>query len=222
MPNINEFKSRLQGGVRPNLFQVDISFPSASFDLGGNAQFPNTTKLAEAGRYLCRSAQIPAANQGLIEVPFRGRFLKIPGDRTFEPWTATFYNTTDFDLRAAFEQWINIGNKADEALGTFEFGGSGSFAEYFQDITIRQLDKNPESKGAPAADGGNNKVLREYKLIGAWPTSVGAINLSYDSNDQIEEFDVEFQYQYLDAGEKNFAQGEGEFTKLRNIGSTTN
>ena len=66
-----------------------------------------------------------------------------------------------------------------------------------------------------------NKVLREYKLIGAWPTSVGAINLAYDSNDQIEEFDVEFQYQYLDAGEKNFAQGQGEFTTLRRVGSTT-
>jgi len=220
MPNINEFKARLQGGVRPNLFQVDISFPTASFDLGGNT-LPNNTTLAQAGRYLCRSAQIPAANQGLIEVPFRGRFLKIPGDRTFEPWTATFYNTTDFDLRAAFEQWINIGNKTDEALGTYEFGSEGSFAQYFQDITIRQLDKNPESKGTAAVDGGNNKVLREYKLVGAWPTSVGAINLAYDSNDQIEEFDVEFQYQYLDAGEKNFKQGQGEFTKLRNIGSTT-
>ena len=220
MPNINEFKSRLQGGVRPNLFQVDIVFPTASFDLGDNKT--TASSLAEAGRYLCRSAQIPAANQGLIEVPFRGRFLKIPGDRTFEPWTATFYNTTDFDLRAAFEQWINIGNKADEALGTYEFGNKGSFSEYFQDITIRQLDKNPKSTGSPAADGGPNKVLREYKLIGAWPTSVGAINLSYDSNDQIEEFDVEFQYQYLDAGEKGFTQGEGEFTKLRNIGSKTN
>ena len=224
MPNINQFKSRLQGGVRPNLFQVDIVFPRTSFDLGENKT--TASSLAEAGRYLCRSAQIPAANQGLIEVPFRGRFLKIPGDRTFEPWTATFYNTTDFDLRAAFEQWINIGNKADEALGTYEFGNSGSFSEYFQDITIRQLDKNPDSSGTAAALNGPtpadpNKVLREYKLIGAWPTSVGAINLAYDSNDQIEEFDVEFQYQYLDAGEKNFAQGQGEFTKLRKVGSTT-
>ena len=222
MPNINEFKSRLQGGVRPNLFQVDITFPSVTFDLGGNTKFKTVNNLAEAGRYLCRSAQIPAANQGLIEVPFRGRFLKIPGDRTFEPWTATFYNTTDFDLRAAFEQWINVGNKTDEALGTFEFGSEGSFGQYFQDITIRQLDKNPDSAGkAVAADGGPNRVLREYKLIGAWPTSVGAINLAYDSNDQIEEFDVEFQYQYLDAGEKGFKQGQGEFTKLRKIGSKT-
>jgi len=219
MANINQFKSRLQGGVRPNLFQVDITFPTASFDLGGN----NTTasSLSQAGRFLCRSAQIPAANQGLIEVPFRGRFLKIPGDRTFEPWTATFYNTTDFDLRAAFEQWINIGNKTDEALGTYNFGPEGAFGQYFQDITIRQLDKNPESTGQAAVDGGRNKVLREYKLVGAWPTSVGAINLAYDSNDQIEEFDVEFQYQYLDAGEKNFQVGKGEFTTLRSVGSTT-
>ena len=220
MANINQFKNKLQGGVRPNLFQVDINFPSASFDYGSNTT--TATDLSQAGRFLCRSAQIPAANQGLIEVPFRGRFLKIPGDRTFEPWTATFYNTSDFDLRAAFEQWINIGNKTDEALGTFNFGSDSAFGAYFQDITIRQLDKNPESTGTTSSDSGVNRVLREYKLVGAWPTSVGAISLAYDSNDQIEEFDVEFQYQYLDAGEKAFATGKGEFTTLRNVGSGQN
>jgi len=46
-------------------------------------------------------------------------------------------------------------------------------------------------------------VLRVYKLIDAWPTSVGAINVAYDSNDALEEFDVEFQYQYLDANGPN-------------------
>lgn len=212
MPNIIDFKSRLQGGVRPNLFQVDITFPT----LGGintpAGDIKSKYELAEMGRYLCRSAQIPAANQGLIEVPFRGRFLKIPGDRTFEPWTATFYNTTDFDLRAAFEQWINVGNKTDESLGTFEFGGD-SFGGYFTDIIVRQLDKNPKSEGGSVTGAGKNKVLRSYKLVGAWPTSVGAINLSYDSNDQIEEFDVEFQYQYLDASEDGFKKGQGDFVR---------
>ena len=87
---------------------------------------------------------------------------------------------------------------------------------YFKDITIRQLDKNIDSDGIRAVATGQkedpNKVLRVYKLIGAWPTSVGAINLSYDSNDQIEEFDVEFQYQYLDADQEEFSSGKGEFT----------
>ena len=27
MPNITHFKSKLNGGVRPNLYQVDINFP---------------------------------------------------------------------------------------------------------------------------------------------------------------------------------------------------
>jgi hypothetical protein len=202
MANIIDFKSRLKGGVRPNLYQVEIPFPDAAFELGS---IRDKTGLQASTKFLCRSAQIPAATQGLIEVPFRGRFLKIPGDRTFEPWTATFYNTVDFDLRAAFEQWINIGNKTDEALGTMAFGGD-EFGGYFRDLTIRQLDKNIDSTSYAESDP--NRILRVYKLVGAWPTSVGAINLAYDSNDQIEEFDVEFQYQYFDAGFDEDSFGE--------------
>jgi hypothetical protein len=203
MANIIDFKSKLQGGVRPNLYQVEIPFPQ---NVSGN-----TNQLTSKTKFLCRSAAIPAATQGLIEVPFRGRFLKIPGDRTFDAWTATFYNTTDFDLRAAFENWINLGNKTDENLGTMAFGGD-RFGGYFKDLTVRQLDKNIDSAGFFAGAEDPNAILRVYKLIGAWPTNVGAINLAYDSNDQIEEFDVEFQYQYLDAANAEFETGNGEFT----------
>ena len=217
MANIIDFKTRLKGGVRPNLYQVAIPFPDATFALGRQN---SDTDLTSQAKFLCRSAQIPAATQGLIEVPFRGRFLKIPGDRTFDSWTATFYNTEDFDLRAAFEQWINIGNKTDESLGTMNFGGD-AYGGYFKDIKIVQLDKNVDSAGLTAVQTGAgedlNRILRVYRLIGAWPTNVGAINLAYDSNDQIEEFDVEFQYQYLDAGEDDFNVGEGEFTTIRTV-----
>lgn len=177
MPNIIEFKSRLNGGVRPNLYQVDINFPTGVGD---------QKSLKEQGQYLCRSTSLPTHSQGLIEVPFRGRFLKIPGDRTFEAWTATFYNTSDFNLRAAFENWINIANQTDENIGVV-----GGLDALFTDVTVRQLSKD--------SAGGKNSVLRTYRLVDAWPTSVGAINVAFDSNDAIEEFDVEFQYQYLDA-----------------------
>ena len=192
MPNITEFKSRLNGGVRPNLYQVDINFPTGVGD---------QKSLKEQGQYLCRSTSLPTHSQGLIEVPFRGRFLKIPGDRTFEAWTATFYNTSDFNLRAAFENWINISNQTNENVGVV-----GGFDSIFKDITVRQLSKDSGGKAVQRdGDGGSkeggdaNNVLRVYKLIDAWPTSVGAINVAYDSNDALEEFDVEFQYQYLDA-----------------------
>ena len=183
MPNIIDFKSKLNGGVRPNLYQVDIDFPARA--IGALNGATKSTLMGET-RYLCRSTSLPTHSQGLIEVPFRGRFLKIPGDRTFEAWTATFYNTADFNLRAAFENWINIANQTDENIGVV-----GGLDALFADVTVRQLSKDSK--------GGKNSVLRTYRLVDAWPTSVGAINVAFDSNDALEEFDVEFQYQYLDA-----------------------
>ena len=191
MPNIIDFKTKLNGGVRPNLYQVDIQFPAAA-----RPDSVAEGELTRQGQFLCRSTSLPTHSQGLIEVPFRGRFLKIPGDRTFEAWTATFYNTADFNLRAAFEQWINLGNQVDENIGA-----TTGLDAIFKDIYIRQLSK--DASGSTAAGSGSsvdkNKVLRTYKLFDAWPTSVGAINVAFDSNDALEEFDVEFQYQYLDA-----------------------
>jgi len=187
MPNIIDFKSKLNGGVRPNLYQVDLTFPEAA-----SKGISSKADLMKAGRFLCRSASLPTHSQGLIEVPFRGRFLKIPGDRTFEAWTATFYNTADFNLRAAFENWINIANQTDENIGVV-----GGLDALFADVTVRQLSKDSK--------GGKNSVLRTYRLVDAWPTSVGAINVAFDSNDALEEFDVEFQYQYLDADEPQAA-----------------
>ena len=196
MPNIIEFKSKLNGGVRPNLYEVEINFPTGVGGTGTGSDDQKVT-LAEQGKYLCRSTSLPTHSQGLIEVPFRGRFLKIPGDRTFEAWTATFYNTADFNLRAAFEQWINLGNQVDENIGA-----TTGLDDIFKDVYIRQLSKDANEVGTGGA-GDKNRVLRTYKLFDAWPTSVGAINVAFDSNDALEEFDVEFQYQYLDANAPN-------------------
>ena len=200
--SINDFKNNLRGGVRPNLFNVRINFPQVIKATLGSTRNQGEATLETESSYLCRSAALPASTQGLIEVPFRGRFLKIPGDRTFEAWTATFYNTENFNLRTAFELWINAANKSDENIGLVNFGDLGGTGAYFSDIVVQQKGKTNK-----------DEVLREYKLIGSWPTNVSAINLAYDSNDQIEEFDVEFQYQYLDIGLINVPEGQGDLTK---------
>ena len=85
---------------------------------------------------------------------------------------------------------------------------------------VGQADTSGHELEAGSASDKNSKsikdtkdeILREYHLIGAWPTNVSAINLAYDSNDQIEEFDVEFQYQYMDVGAGNFSVGSGDLT----------
>ena len=48
---------------------------------------------------------------------------------------------------------------------------------------------------------------KNLQLWYAFPTSSSAIDLAYDSNDQIEEFSVEFQYSYWTVEE---TEGEAE------------
>lgn len=175
--NINNFQSKVASGVRPNLFKVSFNFPKTI-----------TNNDSETITFLCKSAALPSSTMGTIEVPFRGRNLKIPGDRTFDSWTATFINDPDFKTRTTFEQWINQINKLDANVGSL------NPTDMFKDIVVTQLAKT--SINGSSGDE-NLSVIRNYNLFGAWPSSVSQITLGYDQNDQIEEFDVEFQYQYF-------------------------
>ena len=171
--NVSGFLQKVSQGVRPNMFQVDINFP---------AQIDADQELITL---MCKSAQLPASNVGVIEVPFRGRTVKIAGDRTFDNWSATFINDKDMKARAYFEKWLNIINthKANTA-------GVIDPTAYGTSVVVRQLEKDENSNGSE---------LRSYKLWYAFPTSSSAIDLAYDSNDQIEEFTVEWQYSFFTA-----------------------
>ena len=169
---LSEFQTRIKGGVRPNLYKVNFDFPTTA------------TVDADSVSYLCKSAAIPASTVGTVELPFRGRVIKVPGDRTFESWTATFYNDIDWKLRNAFEEWVDLTNAKDEN------NASKSVGDVFKDITIEQLDKFKSGTNEPSA-------IAEYKLINAFPVSVSQISLAYDNNDSYEEFDVEFAYSYF-------------------------
>ena len=168
--NVSTFLTQVKQGVRPNMFEVDISFPD---EITGDTTLTGL---------LCKSAALPASNVGVIEVPFRGRTVKIAGDRTFDNWTATFINDKDMSVRARFEEWLNVLN-THKANTTAQADPT----QYTSSVIIKQLEKD-------STDGG--KILRSYKLWYAFPTSASAIDLAYDSNDQIEEFTVEFQMSY--------------------------
>ena len=192
--NVSSFLSVIGQGVKPNMFNVDIQFP-AGFSDAIAADFAvsslgntNTASEIELSSILCKSAALPGSNLGVIEVPFRGRTVKIAGDRTFDTWTATFFNDKDFKLRAFFEQWAN-------SINTHEGNTSPLFTPnnstgYTADLGVKQLEKDASEEGA---------ILREYKLHYCFPTNVSPIDLAYDSNDQIEEFTVEWQYSYFTA-----------------------
>ncbi len=170
MPNINEFKSRLRGGgARANQFKVTLPFPGYAA-VGGE-----TSDLA----FLCSATALPGQTVGQVAIPFRGRILNIAGDRTFEPWTITVLNDTDFKLYRAFERWMNgINNMTDNE-------GIANPADYQVDGFVDQLDRN-----------GN--TLKSYTYRGLYPEALANIPLSYSTNDTIETFDVTFRYQYFE------------------------
>ena len=161
------------------MFVVDVNWPSdlASAPSGDNKELVNL---------LCKSTALPASNIGVIEVPFRGRTVKIAGDRTFDTWTATFFNDKDFKIRTYFEKWLERIN-THESNNAPLYIPSNSDNGYMATVKVKQMRKDDKESGS---------VLRQYDLLHAFPTNVSQIDLAYDSNDQIEEFSVEFQYSY--------------------------
>ena len=177
--NVSSFIQRVGQGVKPNMFMVDVNFPGS---LSKGADDLETTNI------MCKSAALPGSNLGVIEVPFRGRTVKIAGDRTFDTWTVTFFNDKDFKLRAFFEEWANKINTHE--ANTSELFVPNSSTGYTADLKVKQLEKDDTTTGS---------ILRQYTLFYCFPTNVSQIDLAYDSNDQIEEFTVEWQYSYFKA-----------------------
>ena len=180
---ITDFKSKMAGGgARPNLFEVELVFPDP-------IAIENDVK--EKSRFLVKAAQLPASNITPIEVNFRGRILKIAGDRTFDTWTVAVINDVDFAIRSAFEKWMNFINKMEDATGAQDP------AAYQPDAYVHQLDR----------DG---STLRTYKFHDVFPTNISAVDLSYETVDSVEEFTVEFQVQWWEAIKGIGANAGGE------------
>jgi hypothetical protein len=178
--SIDTFREKLNGGSKANLFRMEIGLEETI--TGVNLiDFP----------ILCKSGAIPAFTLGVIEVPFRGRRIKIPGDRTYADWTATFINDDSQNIRKSFDNWLNTIVNVDGEQALRE--GTDS---YRSTITVNQLKP----------DG---TVARVYKLFDAFPTDVSAIDLSYDTTDAVQEFTVTFQYHYLDVGVGNAEPSAG-------------
>ena len=168
--NLSEFKARLgAGGARPNQFRVLLGFPSY------------VTGVDVSNSLLVTGAAVPAATVNPAVLQYRGREVKLAGERIFDPWTITIVNDSGQSLRRPFEQWMEGMN------GTADNTGLIRPSDYQADITVQHLDRNDE-------------VLRggTYVLRDAFPIQMSEIALQYAQNDIIEEFTVTFQYAHYD------------------------
>lgn len=158
--NIETFKSAFESLAKPTHFKV------YGFGAGRELEF------------LCKAASLPATTIGVIEVPYMGRKIKYPGDRTYAEWTITIMNDSSFTTRNYFEDWASRINNPVTNIGI------GDPATIKEDGYIDQLDAN-----------GN--VLATYQMIGAWPMEVGSIETGWESTDTVEEYTVNLAYDYF-------------------------
>lgn len=173
--NISTFKSLAlpTGGARPSLFQVTLADPPG-IPLAAKTKFTFT----------CRAAQLPQSSVGTIEIPYFGRKIKIAGDRVFQNWQVTVMNDEDFSVRDMMEAWSNHLNTHETNIRRTPTENS-----YKSEMEVIQF-----GKGGPSGDSAI--PIRTYKLIGAFPTVVSPIALDWNTTDQIETFDVTFEYDY--------------------------
>lgn len=172
MSSILNFKaSLLGGGARANQFRVTLNFPN--FVSGGTAA-------ANKAQFLVEAASLPGQTLGIATVMYRGRQVKLAGERTFDNWSVTVLNDNDFDIHNAFESWMQQINHKEQNTGII------NPLQYTVDMNVEQLDRN----------GG---TMKKYTFKDAWPVSISPIGLSFADNDTVEKFSVDFAIGWFEA-----------------------
>jgi len=191
--NVAEFKNNFDGGSRSNRFIISGAIPKV-----GAAKKKN-----DINSIVVKAGSMPAVTLGILRVPFRGRVVKIPGDRTYEEWTFTVMDGFDgnSEHRNGFVGWNSEFNLHEQNVpGSFGSGmGVDLNSDLFQTWTVRQLGLDGESR-------------RKINLHKCWPVVVSEIALSYDNADTISEYTVTMAYDWLSGhgtGEETGEDDEG-------------
>ena len=219
--SIEDFKSNLaNGGVRPTMFEVQIAFPSIVTGSGigavakqntvnadkinqssdDGAVRPSAPELTEKSTFMVKASTLPGSNIGMISIPFRGRKLKVAGDRSFNDWQTTLYNDSDYKLRDTIEKWSEMIQYHNFALGhnNLTDGVTEPLNDekdgYMGSGFVRQLDRQ-------------GRQLKIYKFSGIWPVTIDDIQLGFDQFDTIEEYGVTWAVQYWHAADADSQNG---------------
>lgn len=122
-----------------------------------------------------KGAQLPTSEIGIMEIPYKGRKVRIPAERSFTEWTVTVMETNDMRIRKALEKWISVMDAEDEIK-------RNTAALCTIDVILLK--------------GDNQTPSITYKLFGAFPSSLASVDLSFDEQTAPLEYSVTFQYGY--------------------------
>ena len=140
-------------------------------------------------RFMCQAAQMPGSDIGVIPIFYFGRQMKVAGDRTFAEWTVTIINDEDFLIRNAMEEWSNQINRLQR--------------------NVREINRYKSVAQVTQFSKGGDK-LRTYEFNGIFPSNISPIEMDWSTTDQIELFQVTFQYDYWNISDSVTGDAGGE------------
>jgi len=127
----------------------------------------------------CDQIQLPGTNMNTSDIRTYGEIRKTPYERLYEDVNMSFYVDTDMSVKTLFDYWMN--QIQDPVTRNWNY-----YENYTSDITIEVQDLK-------------NKTRYNMRLREAYPKSIGAIQLDYNSKD-IMKLSVNFAYKFYEVG----------------------
>lgn len=195
--SVTKLRDKLTGGgARPSLFYAKINFSNLFTDGGLSDTIKNIIGTGEDNNisFFMKASQIPESSLNAVPMNFLGREFKVPStDRTFQDWTVQIINDEDYRIRHVFESWIEHITPGGAIFDTQAAFGVNNTV--FCDMEVHQLKKSGDVSSF-GIDDTTAQYFGSYYFVDAFPTNVSGIDLSWDTKDSIEEFSVQFAYQY--------------------------
>ena len=164
--SLNTFINSWKKPAKTNMYKL-VFEPAGSFQ--GAAELSNLMGIRAKG------SQLPTSDMGVLEIPYKGRKVKMPAERSFAEWTVTIMETEAMEVRRALERWMSQIDAEDLIKRD-----TGAICN----IEVHLLR------------GDNTTDAIVYKLFGAFPSSLASVDLSFDEQTAPLEYSVTFQYGY--------------------------
>lgn len=180
--SISSFLSEIdrQGGLsRPSYYECRFIFASTD-----DAPVPITlvTLMEERTQgLLCRNVQLPEQALESTPMAFMGYPVRVPGKRTTGSISLTFYNTSNYRLRVAFEEWQNLFQSHDTNRRTSAASAYATMTLTAYHREVKRQDTTP-------------RALAEYTFTHVYPRMIGALTFDMDQETTPQDYTVELDY----------------------------
>lgn len=162
--------------LRPNRFLVKFNRPN-------NEDLTLT-------HHSIKSVTLPSVTISSIDIRRMGRGLKLPGGIIFSDTTITVYDDAKSIVRNYFNDWVQ------------EY--AGEYDNYTFDIAAKLFSSNISNNELLGTDMEIIQLNRKFDEISkhtlryCFPVSIGELELSHDTNDDLSVFTVVISYAYFD------------------------